>query len=78
MTPHEALVKAVQVLGTQTALAVACGDLVKQQNVWSWLNRSGQLPPQYALKVQKATTEKGDQVKASELCPDVFGDEHAA
>lgn len=78
MTPHEALTKAVQVLGGQSAMAAACGEPVKQQHVYNWLNRDKKLPPHHALKIQRATADKGDEVKASQLCPEVFADDEVA
>lgn len=79
MTPQEALQKAVSVLGNQAALAEVCGKPVKQQHVSKWLNHGKrQLPPQHAMKVQRATVEKGDPVYAWQLCPDVFSEENVA
>ncbi len=78
MTPHEALKKAVRVLEGQSATAKVCAGTVKQGHVYNWLNRDKKLPPQYALKIQRATADKGEEVRASELCPDVFSDESAA
>lgn len=74
MTPKEALQKAVDVLGGQTALAEACGGKVRQQHVWNWLNRDGRLPDRYALRVQRATERKGCAVRADHLCPEAFSD----
>lgn len=74
MTPHEALTKAVNILGGQSATANICGGTVRQQHVYNWLNRDKKLPPRYALKIQKATAEKGQEIRASSLCPDVFLD----
>lgn len=72
LTPKKALEEAVSVMGGQTALAAACGPLVKQQHVWNWLNRSGRLPDQYALKVAAATKRKGREIPAEQLCPEMF------
>lgn len=72
MSKLEALKKAVEVLKGQTNLAKACGNDVKQQHVYNWLNRSGGLPPAYGMLVEIATTQAGDAVKASDLCPGFF------
>ena len=70
--PFDALKKAVEVLGGQTALAKACGGTVKQQHVYNWLHRDKSLPVQYAIKVQDATAKCGDEIPAWVLRPDVF------
>jgi DNA-binding transcriptional regulator YdaS (Cro superfamily) len=75
MTPYEALTKAVDVLGGQTALARVCGGRVKQQHVYNWLNRDKRLPDRYAMKVQQATSNKGHTVPVWDLCPDTFSSE---
>lgn len=74
MTPLEALNKAVDELGGQTAFARVCGPLVKQQHVYNWLNRDGQLPEKYAVKIHKACVLKGSVVRAWHLCPDAFSE----
>lgn len=78
MSEFEALKRAVEILGGQTALAKVCGGKVRQQHVYNWINRDKKLPAQYAIKVQSATNEKGAVITASQLCPDVFVSEHAA
>ena len=66
---HEPLVRrAVELLGSQVALAQACG--VKQQHVWRWLNRCKCLPAERALDIERAT---GGAVTRYHLRPDVFG-----
>jgi len=74
MTPIEALEKAVDVLGGQSALARVCGGTVKQQHVYNWLNRDKRLPDRYAMRIQQATSEKDGErtVYAWELCPEAF------
>jgi DNA-binding transcriptional regulator YdaS (Cro superfamily) len=64
-----ALERAIEALGGQSQLARAIGNGVRQQNVWWWRNRSGRVPAEYVLAIQKAT---GGQVKAHELRPDVY------
>jgi len=80
MTQREALEKAVRVLGSQAALAEVCGGNVKQQHVSGWLNRVKKpgLPPAYAMKVQRATSERGETVYAWQLCPDAFSKDDIA
>lgn len=74
MTPLQALEKAVAVLGGQTAVADICGGKVRQQHVFNWLNRDQKLPERYAVRVHRATIEKGDPVYAWELCPEAFSE----
>lgn len=65
----EHLLRAVEIVGGQTALADVLG--IKQQNVWSWLNRTKRCPPEYVLRVEAAT---GGAVTRYQLRPDVYGD----
>lgn len=74
MTPLEALERAVDVLGGQTALANICGGNVKQQHVWNWLNRDKRLPDRYAIRVSRACQAAGTDVPAERLCPEMFDD----
>jgi DNA-binding transcriptional regulator YdaS (Cro superfamily) len=74
LTPLQALEKAVRVLGGQSALAAVCGGKIRQQHVYNWLNRDKALPADYAVKVHRATAEKGDTVFAHELCPNSFNE----
>ncbi len=75
MTNLDALRKAVDVLGGQTAMADLLGPKVKQQHVWNWLNRDKRLPERYAMRVHRATEAKGTLVPAWELCPEAFCEE---
>jgi DNA-binding transcriptional regulator YdaS (Cro superfamily) len=75
----DALLKAIEVLGSQTALAAVCGGPVKQGHVYYWLNTSKRgLPPEYCEKVEIATRSKGDEVSRYRLRADVFGPEPQA
>jgi len=67
MTPKEHLQKAIEILGTQEALAKACG--VKQPYVHNWLNRDKKLPLERAFQIEKATS---GQVTKEQLRPDIF------
>ena len=49
----DALRIAVDLLGGQAALASAIG--VKQQNVWNWLNRGGNVPPEFCAAIERTT-----------------------
>lgn len=71
MSELHALQKAVEIAGGQSALARACG--VRQGNVWSWLNRTRRIPPEYALKIEAFTG-----VSRHSLRPDIYPDERAA
>lgn len=48
-----ALQLAVSKAGGQAALANAIG--VKQQHVWNWLNRPGNVPPEHCAGIERAT-----------------------
>lgn len=61
--------KAVEILGSQSALAEACG--VKQAHVWNWLNRDKVIRLENALLIERAT--KG-QVTKEQLRPDLYGE----
>jgi len=62
------LSRAIENLGSQSALARACG--VKQGHVWHWLNKSRNVPADYVLTIEAAT---GGAVTRHELRPDIFG-----
>lgn len=62
----DALTKAIDLFGSQAALASAIG--VKQQNVWNWLNRGGGVPAEHCPAIEKATA---GAVRCEELRPDV-------
>lgn len=70
----DALREAVEVLGSQTALAAACGPRIKQGHVYYWLRQSKNgLPPHFCDLVARATREKGREISPARLRPDVFG-----
>lgn len=54
--------KAIKELGSQVALANACG--VSQNAISKWLNGSAKVSLENALKIEKATSQK---VKAEEF-----------
>ncbi len=58
---------AIKILGSQTALAKACG--VKQGNVWNWLYRDKKITLENAFKIEKATKGK---VTQKDMRPDLF------
>lgn len=64
---ESALVKAVQIVGGQSALAAAIGT--KQQNVWWWLNKKRAVPAEFVLPIERATEGK---VTKEELRPDLY------
>lgn len=66
----QALRRAVEKAGGQSALARACG--VKQGHVWHWINKSMRVPAEHVLSVEAAT---GGTVTRHELRPDIFGNE---
>ncbi len=60
--------KAIDLLGSQTALADAVG--VNQSSVWNWLNRDKSISLERAIQIEEATRGK---VLASDLCPKFKG-----
>lgn len=70
LSPLEALEKAVEAAGGQTELAKLIDPdqkKVKQQNIWTWLNRDKKTSAKWAAKVSQATG-----VPCHELRPDIF------
>lgn len=61
------LQKAIDLLGSQAALARAIGK--KQAHIWWWLRRAKALPPAQAIAIELAT---GGVVQRSDLCPEIF------
>lgn len=73
---NKALQEAIRLFDSQAKLAVEIsrrtGKLVRQQNVWWWLNRSnGSVPPEYAQAIVEACLSKDSQtwVTVDGLCP---------
>lgn len=64
-TPFEALRKAVDVIGGQSALARICD--VSQAAVWKWLQSAKRLPAEHVLRVEAATG-----VSRHLLRPDIY------
>lgn len=69
MTPREALKKAIDVLGSQRALALAAGEGVETGHVYYWLNVAEEVPAKYCPGIEAATREKGDAIFCEQLCP---------
>lgn len=76
MDAIEYLKQAIELAGGQTELAERINrhiaptvQSVKQANIWSWLNRSGRVPSEYAIPLQLAVD---GQVTAMDVCPDTF------
>lgn len=82
MTPEEALHKAVEIVGGQTALAkalsVKTGRSIRQQHIWNWLNRDGGLPAAYAPLVQSLCKEHGEDLPCNYLCPGFYPENEPA
>ena len=71
-----ALRRAVTLVGSQSALARALGDNVKQGHVWYWLEKGqGKVPAEYCAAIELAT---GGKITRHDLRPDIFGKETAA
>lgn len=66
-----AITQAVELLGSQVALARAIGGSVKQQHVWKWL-RSGKVPGDRVIDVARAT---GWKITPHQFRPDIYPNE---
>lgn len=68
---RNALRKAIEVAGGQSALAKAIG--VTQPHIWNWLNRDGHVPVEYVFAIEKVTG-----VPCWDLRPDIWPPERFA
>jgi DNA-binding transcriptional regulator YdaS (Cro superfamily) len=66
-TPNQALRRAIEIAGSQSALARICA--VSQAAVWKWLAKGKHLPAEHVLRVEKATG-----VSRTLLRPDLYPD----
>jgi DNA-binding transcriptional regulator YdaS (Cro superfamily) len=69
VTPREALLDAIRVLGSQTAVAQAAGPDVQTGHVFYWLNRAAEVPAKYCPGIERATRAEGEVVFCEQLCP---------
>lgn len=73
-TELDALLRAVEIAGGQSALAAKCTPFapreITQQDVWSWINRSKRVSADCAIAVEMAVD---GQVTRHELRPHIFG-----
>ena len=70
LSPLEALQQAVDIAGGQTELAKIIDPTqkkLKQQNIWTWLNRDKKISARWVVKVSQVTG-----VPCHELRPDIF------
>lgn len=67
MAMNEALLEAISIAGSQTALAKHLK--LRQQAVAKWVLK-GRVPPFRAIQIEELT---GGRVSKSRLCPDLFG-----
>lgn len=64
----DGLRRAIELLGSQTALAEKLGK--KQGHVWAWLNKhGGRVPAELVIPIEAATN---GQVTREELRPDLY------
>jgi DNA-binding transcriptional regulator YdaS (Cro superfamily) len=63
----DALVRAVKIIGSQSALARACK--VTQAHVWYWLHKARHVPAEHVLTIERATDKA---VTRHELRPDLY------
>jgi TorA maturation chaperone TorD len=64
---ENALAKAIEISGGQSSLARRIG--VKQGHIWHWLKRSGFVPAEYVIAIERAT---GGKVSRRDLRPDLY------
>jgi len=64
-TEMAALHAAIEIAGSQAALARICG--VTQTAVWQWVHRMKRMPADYVLKAEQSTG-----VSCHELRPDIY------
>lgn len=66
-----ALLKAIEAAGGQSALArqlrEMTGKPIGQGHIWSWLNRTGAVPPEYAIPIEQITG-----VSRHDIRPDIY------
>jgi DNA-binding transcriptional regulator YdaS (Cro superfamily) len=65
MTPYEALMAAVEIAGSQSALARIAN--VSSTAVWKWVQSSKRVPPQFVILV-----EAGTGISRHVLRPDIY------
>ena len=59
--------KAIEIMGTQSALAKAIG--VKQQHIHKWLYQVRKIPAEYVLPIERAVNGKISRYK---MRPDIY------
>ncbi|KQS50949.1 transcriptional regulator [Sphingomonas sp. Leaf198] len=62
---HDALRRAVEAMGSQSAVARLLG--VSQPSVWKWLSKAKALPAEHVLAIEAATG-----ISKHELRPDIY------
>lgn len=73
LNPTEALRRAIELAGGQSALArklsQLTGDRITQVHVWNWLNRSGRITDKYTIAAERAVDS---EVTRRDLRPDLY------
>lgn len=64
---EQAVIRAIDLAGGQSALARLCGK--KQQHVYNWLKRNKKIPSTEVIKVETALEGR---LKRHEIRPDIF------
>lgn len=67
ITPKEALIQVLKIVGGQTNLASLCG--LKQQTIHVWLKKYGRVPVERVLQIEKVVN---GAVTRHELRPDIY------
>ncbi|MDF7650777.1 helix-turn-helix domain-containing protein [Erwiniaceae bacterium L1_54_3] len=63
---NEAIKQAIEIVGSQQKLAVACK--VKQPSVWAWLHGKKKVSAENAKRIENAT---GGEIPAYQIRPDL-------
>jgi len=72
MYPMKAIERAIQVFGSQAAMASALG--IKQPTISEWLRGERRVPAERCPEIERETRRRGQPVLCEELRPDVAWD----
>lgn len=68
LNPLDALKRAIEIVGGQTALASAIGGSVRQGHVSHWLV-AGRVPAEHCPAIERETKRRGETIRCELLCP---------
>jgi len=67
MSPRKALLKAIEIVGGQAAMARALK--ISQNAVWLWVHRTGRCPLRWVIEIEKLTD---GEVSRRDLAPEMY------